>query len=44
MIHTAKILRLSEGLPIIDDLFAKTGCGGMVTMEKAEVIKYTTGT
>ncbi|HEV8537612.1 MAG TPA: DUF190 domain-containing protein [Bacteroidota bacterium] len=59
-IHTAKILRLSEDLPIlieivdteekikaflpeIDKLFAKTGCGGMVTIEKAEIIKYTHG-
>jgi PII-like signaling protein len=60
VIHTAKILRLSEDLPIvveivdseakikeflpvIDQLFEKTGCGGMVTLEKAEVIKYTHG-
>jgi PII-like signaling protein len=60
VIHTAKILRLSEDLPIvvelvdteekikqflpfIDDLFEKTGCGGMVTIEKAEVIRYSAG-
>lgn len=60
VIHTAKILRLSEDLPIVieivdseeklraflpivDELFSRTGCGGMVTMEKAEIIKYTTG-
>ena len=60
VIHTAKILRLSEDLPIvvelvdteekikqflpfIDDLFEKTGCGGMVTVEKAEVIRYSAG-
>ena len=60
VIHTAKILRLSEDLPIvveivdteanvksfipvIDQLFEKVGCGGMITIEKAEVIKYTHG-
>jgi len=59
-IHTAKILELSQDLPIIveivdteekikqfvpvvDELFEKVGCGGMVTIEKAEVIKYTHG-
>ncbi len=57
-LHTTKILRLSEDLPIIieivdekekivqflpilDDLFEKANCGGLVTIEKAEVIKYT---
>jgi PII-like signaling protein len=60
VIHTAKVLRLSEDLPIvieivdvedkiraflpfIDDLFEKTGTGGMVTLEKAEIVKYTHG-
>ncbi len=60
VIHTAKILRLSEDLPIVieivdtedklrnflpavDELFEKTGCGGMVTIEKAEIVKYTPG-
>jgi len=60
IIHTAKILQLSEDLPIVveivdteekvksfitivDQLFEETGCGGMLTMEKAEVIKYTHG-
>ena len=59
-IHTAKILRLSEDLPIIveivdteerirsfmpvvDDLFQKSGSGGMITLEKAEVIHYSSG-
>jgi len=61
VIHTAKILRLSEDLPIvvemvdteemiksflpvIDELFSKVGCGGMITIEKADIIKYTHGT
>jgi uncharacterized protein len=60
VIHTAKILRLSEDLPIvvelvdteekikqflpvIDALFERTGCGGMVTVEKADVIRYSAG-
>jgi uncharacterized protein len=59
-IHTAKILRLSEDLPVIveivdteekikafmplvDDLFNKSGGGGLMTLEKAEVIRYTPG-
>lgn len=57
-IHTAKILRLSEDLPIIieivdeqekieqfipllDNIFEQANCGGLITIEKAEVIKYT---
>lgn len=61
VIHSAKILRLSEDLPIvveivdteeritdflpvIDRLFDESGCGGLVTMEKVEVITYTPGT
>ena len=60
VIHTAKILRLSEDLPIVvelvdseekirqflpyvDGLFEKAGCGGMVTIERAEVIRYSAG-
>ena len=59
-IHTAKILRLSEDLPVIleivdteekirafmpvvDALFARSGGGGLITLEKAEVIRYTPG-
>lgn len=59
-IHTAKILRLSEDLPIVveivdteekitaflptvDDLFQRSRSGGMVTLERAEVIRYTHG-
>lgn len=60
VIHTAKILRLSEDLPvvvelvdteerikqflpIVDNLFEQTGCGGMVTIEKVDVIRYSAG-
>lgn len=60
-VHTAKILRLSEDLPIVveivdteekiaefvkavDDLFKRSGSGGMVTLEQVEVIRYTQGT
>jgi PII-like signaling protein len=59
-IHTAKILRLSEDLPVIveivdseekiraalpelDALIVAAGGGGLVTLEAAEVIKYTHG-
>ncbi len=60
VIHTAKILRLSEDLPVIieivdteeklrnfipviDELFEQVKCGGLITIEKAEIIKYTHG-
>ena len=59
-IHTSKILRLSEdmpivieivdeaekiekSLPILHDIFEEANCGGLITIEKAEVIKYVTG-
>lgn len=59
-IHTAKILRLSEDLPLIieivdtedkiarfmqtvDDLFESTGCGGLITQERVDVVRYTSG-
>lgn len=58
VIHTAKILELSEDLPfvveivdteekirefmaVVDQLFEETGAGGLVTLEKAEIVKYT---
>lgn len=57
-IHSAKILRLSEDLPLVieivdeyekiekfipfvDEVFEKAKCGGLITLEKAEIIKYT---
>lgn len=60
VIHTAKILRLSEDLPIVvelvdtekkikeflptvDELFEQSGSGGMVTIERAEIIRYSPG-
>jgi uncharacterized protein len=30
-------------LPLLHDLFEKAGCGGLVTMEKVEVIRYLHG-
>lgn len=59
-IHTTKILRLSEDLPIIieivdeaekvekflpvlHNIFEEAKCGGLITIEKAEIIKYVTG-
>jgi PII-like signaling protein len=57
-IHTSKILRLSEDLPliieivddeqkiekfipIIDQVFEEANSGGLVTIERADIIKYT---
>jgi PII-like signaling protein len=57
-IHTAKLLRLSEDLPlvveivdegkkiekfipILDELFEAANSGGLITIEKASIIKYT---
>ena len=59
-LHTAKILRLSEDLPMVieivdteekirsalpelDALIEESGGGGLVTLEKAEIIKYSHG-
>jgi uncharacterized protein len=59
-IHTAKILRLSEDLPltieivdssekiekfipIVDEIFESSKSGGLITIEKAEILKYTSG-
>ncbi len=59
-IHTAKILRLSQDLPVIveivdsdenirgflphlDEMLEAAGGGGLVTLEKAEIIKYSHG-
>jgi PII-like signaling protein len=56
-IHTSKILRLSEDLPLIieivdeekkieefipklDEIFENANCGGLITVEKAHIIKY----
>lgn len=56
-IHTSKILRLSEDMPLIieivdnvdliekflpklEEIFNDENCGGLITIEKAEVIKY----
>ena len=56
-LHTSKILRLSEDmpmiieivdeaekiekfLPIVHDIFEEANCGGLITMEKVEIIKY----
>lgn len=56
-IHTAKILRLSEDLPliieivdeeekienflpIVNQIFEEANCGGLITIEKANIIKY----
>jgi uncharacterized protein len=60
VIHTAKILRLSEDLPIVveivdtedkiksfmpevDKLIEHAKCGAMITLEKAEIVRYSVG-
>ena len=57
VIHTSKVLRLSEDLPLVieivdteekiqkflpflDDLLEKSNCGGLVTVEQANIIKH----
>jgi uncharacterized protein len=57
IIHTSKILRLSEDLPLIieivdekgkiedfipilDKIFEEANAGGLITIEKADIIKY----
>ena len=57
-IHTSKLLRLSEDMPlvieivdeqekieafipIVEEIFETAKCGGLITLEKAEIIKYT---
>jgi hypothetical protein len=35
--------KIKEFLPVVDELFEKVGCGGMVTVEHASVVKYTQG-
>jgi PII-like signaling protein len=56
-IHTSKILRLSEDMPliieivdeelkidefipIVEKIFDEANCGGLITIEKASIIKY----
>ena len=60
VVHTAKILRLSEDLPIVVEIvdteekvrdflpivqgmIEQVGCGAMITIERADIIKYTQG-
>ncbi|HPG41514.1 MAG TPA: DUF190 domain-containing protein [bacterium] len=57
VLHTSKVLRLSEDLPIIieivdeiekieaflpqlEKIFESANCGGLITIEKAEVLTY----
>ncbi len=59
VIHTAKILRLSEDLPLVieivdeinriekflpkvEEIFEEAKCGGLITVEKADIIKLIT--
>ncbi|HCE43895.1 MAG TPA: hypothetical protein DET40_10140 [Lentisphaeria bacterium] len=33
--------KINKFLPILHDLFEKSGCGGLVTIENVDIIKYT---
>ena len=37
-----KIERIESFLPRLDEIFEDANCGGLITIEKAEVIKYIT--
>lgn len=34
--------KINNFLPILHDMFEKAGCGGLITIEKVDIIKYTT--
>jgi len=36
-----KIEKIEDFLPTLDEIFEKANCGGLITVEKAEVLKYT---
>lgn len=61
IIHTAKILRMSDDMPLVieivdteekinefiptaEEIFEEADCGGLITIEAAEIIKYTSST
>ncbi len=35
--------RISTFLPVLHDLFEQAGCGGLITMEDVNIIRYTHG-
>ena len=35
--------KIKEALPVFDEIIEKANCGVLITLEKAEVIKYTSG-
>ena len=41
MVNSEK--KITEVIPIFDELITKANCGVLITIEKAEVIKYTSG-
>ena len=60
VVHTARLLRLSEDLPIlvevvdseqrieqavaaVEEMLEEANCGGLMTMEKVEIIRYRPG-
>ena len=36
-----KIEKIENFIPTLDDIFEEANCGGLITIEKAEVLKYT---
>ena len=37
-----KIEKIENFLPALDEIYEEANCGGLITIEKAEVLKYTT--
>jgi PII-like signaling protein len=35
--------KIEKFLPVLHDLFEEANCGGLITIEKVEVLKYVTG-
>jgi uncharacterized protein len=35
-------IKIEEFIPIVENIFEEANCGGLITLEKAEIIKYTT--
>lgn len=33
--------KIMEFIPLVEEIFEKANCGGLITLEKADIIKYT---
>ena len=38
-----EVEKINQFLPVLDDLFESSGCGGLVTLEDVQIIKYLHG-